>query len=914
MREILRRAAAGEALNPAEQEALLALAECMSGDADPNVPQVSRPEPAHTPLAAEATYVEEPADASGPSTLPPEAPTANGVHGLRFAHRGTLGAGGMGEVLRVYDPVLKREVALKIGHARLVVDPGLRQRFLEEAQVQAQLQHPNLVPVHELGVLEDGRPWFTMDLIRGAALSSVVQRVHEASVDDWEVEPGGWSLRRLVTVFAQACRAVGYAHGRGVLHRDLKPANLMIGAFGEVRVVDWGLAKVRAAPTPHDKGAARGKTLTGVDLIDASHGESVVTARSSELTHVTLVGSVSGTPAYMAPEQALGQNDAIDARTDVYALGAVLYEILAGHPPYARAPRETQLTPKGVVDAVRRGPPPVLTEVARLRVPEDLAEIVARAMARAQAERFPDADVMAAAVEAWLDGARRKAQAAAMLVQAGEAVPVAAALRAEARVLSGEAAGLLAAIPRWAPSESKAAAWEREDRAEVLDREAVLADARRMIDLHGALSHAPEDPDVHAALAEVYRTSLRAAEARTDGPAAATAELQLRTHVGQLPLQHPVRVALQAWLDAEEEIALDVVPGDVSGTVHAETTQLRRSVAGPAQPLPAPEDGAQRTVRLARGSWRVVLDAPGLPPVVLPFQVTRDGSPRREAGTTPGVRLPPPGSLADGEVFVAAGWFRAGGDARAPGTPLGARRVWVDSFVAQRFPVTHGAYLAFLDDLVARGDEAQALRHAPRLLAPGTPDQGALLYDYVDGRFRLRPSDDADAWADDMPVTMVSWFGASAYAAWWAARTGQPWRLLDELEWEKGARGVDGRIHPWGDAFDPSWCCMRDSHAKARLASVHAFPDDVSVYGLRGMAGNVLDWTCSTFVTDGHAQDLARHVIVENDDPSPRRVVRGGSWNDAASSTRCATRYNLDPTIRLNFVGFRLARSPFDGA
>ena len=160
-----------------------------------------------------------------------------------------------------------------------------------------------------------------------------------------------------------------------------------------------------------------------------------------------------------------------------------------------------------------------------------------------------------------------------------------------------------------------------------------------------------------------------------------------------------------------------------------------------------------------------------------------------------------------------------------------------------------------------------------------------------------------------MPVTMVSWFGASAFASWWAARTGQPWRLLDELEWEKGARGVDGRIHPWGDSFDPSWCCMRDSHVKARLASVHAFPDDVSVYGLRGMAGSVLDWTGSTYATHGHAQDLEQNVVVENPDPSARRVVRGGSWNDAASSTRCATRYNLDPTMRLNFVGFRLARS-----
>jgi formylglycine-generating enzyme required for sulfatase activity len=175
---------------------------------------------------------------------------------------------------------------------------------------------------------------------------------------------------------------------------------------------------------------------------------------------------------------------------------------------------------------------------------------------------------------------------------------------------------------------------------------------------------------------------------------------------------------------------------------------------------------------------------------------------------------------------------------------LSRRRVWVDGFSLSRVHVTNRDYLGFLDDLVAQGREADALRHAPRERGGTVGEQGSLIYGYEGGRFSLRPDADGDVWLPDCPVTMVDWLGAAAFAAWQAARTGQAWRLPHELEWEKGARGVDGRFFPWGDGFDPSWCCIRASHQGRRLpAEVGRYPVDESVYGARDLAGNMRDCT-----------------------------------------------------------------------
>jgi serine/threonine-protein kinase len=823
---------------------------------------------------------------------------AETIHGTdpstRFEVRGTLGAGGMGEVLLVWDPVLAREVALKVAHAHLVHHSTLRQRFVEEAQIQARLQHPNLVPVHELGRMPDGRPWFTMDVIRGEAFHLLVHRVHTASsAGAWATTEDGWSLHRLVATLAQACRAVAFAHGLGIVHRDLKPQNLMVGDFGEVRVVDWGLARAAGAVAP-----AAGPLPTPA----ADDGATVMLAGADASP-----GGVSGTPSYMAPEQAAGHDALVDARADVYALGAVLYELVAGRPPYTGS---ASTGPRELLSRVLAGPPPPLAQVAPVPVPEELAAVVARAMARDRASRYPEAGALADALQAWLDGSRRRAHARELVARADATRSQAQAHRRHAHQLRTTAEKTLASVARWADDTDKAEAWALEDRATELEREADLLDARRIQAYQAALAHAPESPEAHAALVTHHKQALADAESSHETAKAAIAALHLRQHLDALPVGHPSRAPGLAWLEGQGTLTLHVATPGASMRLERLELRKRRLVAVEGREL-----GSQplREFPLAMGSWLLRVRAPGHADVRYPVAIGRgerwdDTHPL--TGEPAPLVLPPAGALGDDECFVPGGWFMAGGDPRAPGTPLSRRRVWVDSFVVARHPVTHGAYIRFLDALVAAGREDEALRHAPRLMGASPGELGPLLYAYADGRFSLTGGTEGDRWSPDTPVVLIDWHGANAYAAWHAATTGTPWRLLDELEREKAARGVDGRIYPWGDAFDPSWCCMRDSHAgKPRPSPVDGFPTDASVYGVRGVAGNVLDWTRTGYLPDGHVPDGGA-LDGEGADVGGRRVTRGGSWNDAASSGRCATRYNVDPAIRLNFIGFRLARTP----
>jgi serine/threonine-protein kinase len=196
---------------------------------------------------------------------------------------------------RVWDPDLARSVALKLMRPELAVDPAARRRFVREARATAGLQHPGIVPVHDLGHLPDGTPFYTMKEVQGRTLAQVIA---EALAGRRGAGPSGWTLRRLVEAFHRVCDAVAYAHAQGVIHRDLKPSNVMLGPFGEVMVVDWGLARRVGPAAGHEDDDAPGDPDLAGDRGDAGDAGDAGTA-----THA---GMVSGTPAYMPPEQAEG--------------------------------------------------------------------------------------------------------------------------------------------------------------------------------------------------------------------------------------------------------------------------------------------------------------------------------------------------------------------------------------------------------------------------------------------------------------------------------------------------------------------------------------------------------------------------------------------------------------------------------
>jgi serine/threonine-protein kinase len=223
---------------------------------------------------------------------------------------GVLGRGGMGVVYRAGDPAFGRTLAVKVLRDRLRGDAAAAHRFLDEARLCGQLQHPGVPSVHELGTLADGRPFFAMKLVQGDTLAALLAlRAGPAE-----------ELPRFLAIFEQVCQTVAYAHSKGVIHRDLKPANVMVGAFGEVQVMDWGLAKVLAEP------GARAATA-------AAEASTLYAARGPGSPEETAPGSILGTLAFMPPEQANGRITEIDERADVFALGAILCVILTGRPP-----------------------------------------------------------------------------------------------------------------------------------------------------------------------------------------------------------------------------------------------------------------------------------------------------------------------------------------------------------------------------------------------------------------------------------------------------------------------------------------------------------------------------------------------------------------------------------------------------
>lgn len=743
----------------------------------------------------------------------------------RFEELVSLGQGGAAQVLRVWDPTLQRAVALKALHPELLSDPEAVTRFIREARITAQLQHPGIIAVYEQGRLPDGRLYYTMREVRGRTLQQVLREVHGAPQGELA---RAWPLRRRVEVFLAACEALAYAHAQGVVHLDLKPANLMVGDFSEVQVVDWGLA-----------------------------------ARLGEAGRAAEVGG-RGSPAYMPPEQV--RDDARPSpRADVYSLGAVLYEVLCGHAPFGERSAGRAL------EDLLAGPPPPPSARTPQALPRALEEICLKAMERDPRRRYRDAGELARSVRAWLDGSLRREQAQGLLRAAEAVLEESRRMEQRADELRQRAAQALARVPAHAPEERCWDAWALEDEAEGLDHDAALVAQRGVQALAEAIGLDPELDRAHQRLADHTRARHAQAEARRDLREAARLELVLRTHD---------RGGLREYLAGEGRLSLLTEPPGAEVLLERYTARGRRLVAeepvalGQTPLLDHP---------LAMGSYRLRLRAPGHHEVLYPVHLHRQG---RWLGALPGraepepVPLPPLGVLGPDDCYVPAGPFWAGGDQSASDAGP-ARRLWCAGFIMRRFAVSLAEYQVFLDALRAAGREDEASRHAPRLGAEAAgwrPDWPVAGVGWAS----------ADAYARWLAAREGLPWRLPAELEWEKAARGVdarpfPWGDRPEARWSQNRQSQPGRLQPCAPEARPvdespygvrhlagnvaTWCAdlWREGGGAAQGGRMLVPPPDPAGEGPRAARGG--HWLGST-----RASRLARR---DRDNPEARLLTRG---------------------------------------
>jgi serine/threonine-protein kinase len=760
---------------------------------------------------------------------PPAGPPIVPRGSERYAELAMRGEGGMGAVIECMDRDLGRRVALKHLRADFVGD-GPAARMLErEARVTGSLEHPNIVPVYDVGATEKGGPFYVMRLVEQPTLSEVLQRLAAGDPQ----HSAEYTQGRLLRHFIQICETVDYAHSRGVVHCDLKPANILLGHFGEVLVLDWGLAY-------------------RVDEGTAYRG---------------------GTPGYMAPEQTT-RAGTIDARTDVYALGVILFEMLAleSHEPTSHTTvvrKPLRVAPRDVRRPSTRAP--------ERGIPAELDDICAKALSDDPAARFASARELAAAVAAFLEGTKereRRQRRADESAGDGDRLAESYHELIESRPeRAADVAALRATLLPWEPAERKGELWDAEDALAVTDGLGVRMFQAAAAAYEQALEEVPGHARARRGLARLYQAQLENAARRRD-------ELD-RLYFEELVKQYDDG-AIQGSLRAEGTLVVgSAVPGVlrvVTVEEHGHRLVPGREVVAGATPV---------TARLAPGRYQAsFLDAAGRS-VRFPLEVP--------AGRALELAL----DVADrdapdaGEVLVPAGPALLGDESDG-----GLRRLEVAAFVMARLPVTFGDYLAFLEDLAAH-DAAAAERFLPR-----TRDGAGF---WRVGPAGLEPAPVSN-WADDpaallaLPVIGVDSLAAEAYAAWLSARRGRVYRLPTEVEWEKAGRGVDGRRYPWGDRFDASFCKMRQSRpGLPRPEPPGRFEVDESPYGVRDLAGGVADWVTPGASPAAVAEGQAREI-----------VSRGGAWSDFAADCSLAVRRPYLAVERSTRVGFRLVRSVID--
>ncbi|WP_372794497.1 SUMF1/EgtB/PvdO family nonheme iron enzyme [Pontiella sp.] len=754
-----------------------------------------------------------------------------------------LGKGSFGEVHSARDTLLGRDVAIKSLKNQYRDEEEIVDRFLKEARGTAQLEHPNIMPVHELGVNDELGVYFTMKKIEGENLKEILARL-EASTSLYLKR---YPLSRLLEIFLSVCNGVAFAHSKGVIHRDLKPANIMIGEYGEVLILDWGLVKLLKSDDGSDSGVQ-------LRLEEFDEGTS------------TLDGAISGTPNYMSPEQAEGNVEDVDFQSDIYSLGAILYHILTHHSPFEK----TQL--RKLLERVKAGKFTRPRERRPdLRIPRELDAICMKAMARFQVNRYRSVEKLAEDIRNYLAHKDVSAYKAPRFirfrnfcrrnpVKASVTAAVAVALglmwMIQFSILYGEYHGDL-----------RDGRYHRDRGIELVEQaKGRMASLQALRDAEMQKKKSPEelrqgdelelmvaDINRHFNLAIGYFERIPEPFRKRKGP------IELYTDVIweqiEFSLYREDYATARQWLDTALVRHADM-SSPLSHEARAYTNEVHRRIEGhgslkinAAENLdevviwPYVEDGS----RLVQGD--PIRRGKSFP---LEMETIRKGSYLVWITMTNGQFLPYPIHIHHGEdleltpvipdeipsnlAYVPAGTFIFGG-------PLSRfyrqHELYVDAFFISRTEVTIGEYLEFWTSLESEQDRKHYMSRI---------------------RYHRSERQYEDAWNadgtlsderlhEDFPVVGITHEAAEAFCRWKSEKLGRTVRLPSVQEWEKAARGVDGRTYVWGNGFDAA---ENLTLTKYNLAGKEKYPywappgqfkRDVSVYNAYDMAGNVREMT-----------------------------------------------------------------------
>lgn len=796
----------------------------------------------------------------------------------RFSNIRTIGIGGIGSVAAGYEPVLNREVAIKVLRPAFRNKRKSLERFIREARATAYIAHPNIVPVHELGVFDDIGPFFTMKRVEGVTLKYVLEQLDKKNKEFIDK----YSLRSLLNIFISICQGVAYAHSKGIIHRDLKPANIMMGEYGEVMVMDWGLVKHLKQDMPTD--------TIAMDINSDIEQDAML----------TIDGAISGTPAFMAPEQACGMTDEIDYKSDLYSLGAILYVMLtrkkSPFPEGLKTDEILGLNASGCIIPPRKRTP-------KLKIPVELNAIAMKAMSIDKEERYPSVRDLIRDVRNYLDDYPVSAYPEPIITRfikscrrhpvipttvAGALIALTVALGfqwmdrdirfksyirlADDSIRSGDlmyfrAKSTLKKLRRLQSINSNSPDEELQD--EVTRYEAEFNNYYDVASEFLTKIDSQDKSEVNDKLKHIFK--MRLDYSLLSGNYKQTRKLvQLLRMSGKVDYFRMLRQDKDTYrkmymvIDSEGglDIATEPVPADISVMRLNENLEVKNSEIEEWGTSPFEKIG------ISAGSYLMLIKTPGHPTVRCPIMI--------RIGEISKLNVYIPENIPDGMAYIPAGNFYMGSNAIRMGQ---LHKHYLPGFFIKKFEVTFGEYLEFWKSL-KKPEEKN--KYASRVLLGGEnmrmektwDDQGNLLPQFT----------------PDLPVRGISYEAVNAYCQWLSKKTGKLCRLPTAEEWEKAARGVDGREFVWGNLTQNKSAMVRENEAATKEYPFGApggkFKDDESIYGVADMAGNLREYTQSRF---GSNDSLLK--------------VKGGSLATDYRSSRCAISSYAGLTF--NDIGFR---------